>query len=242
MKHLTVADYIGQAAIQIPKYSHTSSEMHEIFSGDALAMAVEFGLKWYLDAKTASTGSLQRENSPRLPLLVFALSFDEPVVRKAGPPDYTMVEKLLIHGADPTQRCVKFTVWQYVIHHLLLTDAMKSEDIAKWSKLCVLLLQHGADPYACSPEISIFCDPLFMLESAMDNQFSGTEVRSQDSPHFLGISATSMIRDTFGGHCSYEQLTRMLQEKKTTTSHSRGKKKSRKRRKTNNVKGESRAL
>ena len=224
-----------------PKYSQTSSELHEILSGDALAMAVKFGLKWYLDAKIASTGSLQRENSSRLPLLVYALGFDEQVVRKAGPPDYTVVEKLLIRGADPNQRCVKFTAWQYVIHHLLLTDAMKSEDIAKWSQLCVLLLQHGADPYACSPEISIFCDPLFMLDSAMGNQFAGPEIRSQDSQHFLGISATSMIRDIFGGHCSYEQLTRMLQEKKTTSSHSRGKKKSRKRRKTNNVKGESRA-
>ena len=230
-----------------PKYTHTSSEFHERLSGDALAMAVKFRLKWYLDAKAASTGSLQREDLSRLPLLVYALGFDEWVVRKAvPPPDCTMVEKLLIHGADPNQLCEKFTVWQYVIRHLAAADVIKCEDIAKWSELCALMLQHGADPYACSPEGSISCEPILMLESASfffegllmgddhthrvtSSRFSGQEVCIQDSPHDLCNSATSMIRDTFGGHDSYKQLAKLLQEKKVTTPYTRKKKKSRKR-------------
>ena len=123
-------------------------------------------------------------------------------------PNCTMVEKLLIHGADPNQLCEQFTVWQYVIHYLALADVIKSEDIAKWSQVCVFILQHGADPYACSPEGSTSDEPILTLESAsffggllvgdhyshrvMSYEFSGQEVCIQDSPHFFCNWATSL--------------------------------------------------
>ena len=238
-----------------PKYSHTSSEFHERLSGDTLAMAVKFRLKWYIDAKAKSTGSLKRENLSRLPLLVYALGFDEWVIRKAvRSRDCTLVEKLLIHGADPNQLCESFTIWQYVIHYLVWGDEFMGDDIAKWSKLCELMLQHGADPHACSPEGIIFRAPTLMLESAnFDSgllngghptcrvKLSGPQICIQDSPHFSCNPATSVIRDALGGYRSCEQLARLLQEKKATTPQTRKNKKARKRRQTNDMKGKGRA-
>ena len=185
-------------------------------------MAVEFRFHWYIDAKAAMTGSLKINEPSRLPLLIYALYSDEWVVGKLVPvPDCTLVEKLLTHGADPNQRCEQYTIWQYVIHYLSLDVGTKSKDILTWSTACVLMLQHGADPYAYSPETCTASKDTLMLGS-----------QKKCGPKFLCKSAASIIRDTFEGqNGDGEKLTRLLEEKKIALSHTKEKKKPRKGRK-----------
>ncbi|TGO15949.1 hypothetical protein BTUL_0034g00730 [Botrytis tulipae] len=89
----------------------------------------------------------------RLPLLAFALSMDEWAVGNLVP-DIIFVEELLIDGADPNEYVNGFhTVWEcviYLVHVLVSKDnSMISPISTKWVRVFELMLNHGANPYAC---------------------------------------------------------------------------------------------
>ncbi|TGO32435.1 hypothetical protein BHYA_0318g00100 [Botrytis hyacinthi] len=88
-----------------------------------------------------------------LPLLAYALSMDQWAVGDLDP-DIFVLQELLINGADPNEHVNSFyTIWECVIYlvHVLVSEGNSkiSSLSAKWVRVFELMLQHGANPYAC---------------------------------------------------------------------------------------------
>lgn len=135
--------------------------------GDDLdSVAVKYGLVMLLKARK-SLKSVARctsqSQSPLpyisvktrtgLPLLAYALSMDGWALGNLVP-DIVVLEELLIHGADPNEYVNSFhTIWEYVIylvHVLVSKDNSEISSLSmKWARVFELMLEHGANPYAC---------------------------------------------------------------------------------------------
>ncbi|TGO49410.1 hypothetical protein BOTNAR_0432g00010 [Botryotinia narcissicola] len=88
-----------------------------------------------------------------LPLLAYALSMDGWALGNLVP-NIVVLEELLIHGADPNEHVNSFhTIWEYAIylvHVLVSKDNSEISSLSmKWVRVFELMLEHGANPYAC---------------------------------------------------------------------------------------------
>ncbi|KAF7929259.1 uncharacterized protein EAE98_005178 [Botrytis deweyae] len=90
---------------------------------------------------------------PGMPLLAYAMSMDQWAVGNLIP-NIVVLEELLINGADPNEHVNSFhTIWEYVIYLVHVLVSKSNSEISplstKWVEVFVLMLKHGADPYAC---------------------------------------------------------------------------------------------
>ncbi|KAF7906836.1 hypothetical protein EAF00_001114 [Botryotinia globosa] len=140
--------------------------------GDDLdSAAVKYGLIMLLKARTSLTSVARYTSQSQLPLphisvknrtglphLAYALSMDGWALGDLVP-DIVVLEELLIHGADPNEHVNSFhAIWEYVIYLVHVLVSKDNQEISslsmKWVRVFELMLEHGANPYACCMENS----------------------------------------------------------------------------------------
>ncbi|KAF7920233.1 uncharacterized protein EAE97_011574 [Botrytis byssoidea] len=225
--------------------------------GDDLdSAAVKYGLIMLLKARKSLTSVARYTSQPQLPLphisvktrtglplLAYALSMDGWALGDLVP-DIVVLEELLIHGADPNEHVNSFyTIWEYVIylvHVLVSKDNSEISSLSmKWVRVFELMLEHGANPYACcmknSDEFAKFIGGLpnaipNLLRSIAEHDQRGfsfghsTKGRHDDEvwdendtyPYHHCVSA--VIKDVFEhgnvpGHQNLQEMIRIRMEK-----------------------------
>jgi hypothetical protein len=135
-----------------PAWDNTTIKKRRQWKSDILTMAMKSNMNWYINAKLASTDFMAVKTREGLPLLAFALCFDSwGLEGKATIPSYNVVQLLLDNGANPNEMYEWRTIWQYTIHYVHILNDMEAKlpDFPCWMQIFKLMLEHGADPYAC---------------------------------------------------------------------------------------------
>jgi hypothetical protein len=135
-----------------PAWDRTTITKRQQWKTDILIMAMKSNVNWYVNAKLASTDFIPVKTREGLPLLAFALCFDSWAFEgKATIPSYNDVQFLLDNGANPNEMYESRTIWQYTIHYVHILNDMEAKlaDFPRWMQIFKLMLEHGADPYAC---------------------------------------------------------------------------------------------
>jgi hypothetical protein len=230
---------------------------------DILSMAVSCRVDWYFLPKLQDVACplllAKRQNrllpyqhtrqERDLPLLAFALGFHgwsgQGLAQK---PDTDAVGILLEHCQNPNSIFGDFSLWEYVIHYVHIIHVMekKNPDLVAWLRVFELLLQYGADPYACCIENSkAFADSVGLVENG-DMGYNEAVVakhclrnvaahplesvsafrKSADitsDAHARHHSVTAVVYDAFAAHATpgWERLVALLNEKKRLASQGR---------------------
>lgn len=179
-------------------------EKHRKFHGNVLSMAVMWGVYWYLDTKLRSQ-SLSTKKRPGLPLLAYALNFDEWAFSKYRDiPDTMMIAELLRYGAHPNELYEGFTIWQYTINyvHEISDFSHRVERIPLLLQVFKIMLQYGADPEACCIEEGHFCPDTVQRELRMGPGLAGLPLHKVHDVHQklqypCSHSVTALVNDIF---------------------------------------------
>lgn len=226
---------------------------------DTLSMAVACGIHWYIDAKLSDIacpialarvqglplpciGKMQR---PGLPILAYALSFDA----WAGGcwtsvPNLPMVQKLLTSGQNPNSIFRGYTLWQYTIHYMHTFSDIRNLEKATWLRVFYLMLEHGADPYACCiedsrafsqsvalqqpPFVGNHCDLNLAAHPMNPEKRPAREWIATETLHAEHHSVTAIICDVFDGP-EQARLLALVEDKKKECGRYQGGKRKRKR-------------
>jgi hypothetical protein len=134
---------------------------HQKWQGDIfdiLSSVMMSLLRWYIDTKLV-TPYLPLSHTLSPPLLAYALGLElwcvGETVQRAPVPDYNMVENLLYLGCNPNAPYKGYSIWGYIISFLHVLNDMEEtrernfSNLTPWIRLCMLLLDHGADPNVC---------------------------------------------------------------------------------------------
>lgn len=224
-----------------------SNNQSHIWHGDMLSCALQKKLSWYAEAKGTSGGcgyytgdqrglplvfaSLQQRFN--VPILALGLSFqewrtwllandDRVQLANAWPQSLSLVLASLASGCNPSQaEILGASIWEYVIHLIHVLNFLDEQYVpfAKWVPIFELMLDHGANPYACcirdsttfmksvGVDSSDRTIPREISEHTKENYFSmyGSSVRrghaedqwDLDDTHAYFHSVEAVVRDVF---------------------------------------------
>lgn len=114
-------------------------------------------LGWYVDTKLSD--SILLDSVPCPSLLTHALGSEfwrcRNTLQSVPIPQSKLVERLLCLGCDPNATYEGSSIWASTISYLHILKSTEetcdgsSTNLSPWVHICRLLLEHGADPYAC---------------------------------------------------------------------------------------------
>jgi hypothetical protein len=131
------------------RHPHWQGDVYDIASSVMLCI-----LRWQINTKLVMS-TLPPKHPPAPSLLAYSLGLDHwltsKTIRRAPIPDYNIVESLLRLGYNPNGIYKGCSIWRYTVSYLHLLNEIEKrrgnlDYLARWIRLCQLLLEHGADP------------------------------------------------------------------------------------------------